>query len=134
MGILDRITIKTEDCTNCEGTYEEQGLKLQMTGLMDLTNCTTDNLDNVHQHDYLPGRTAKFDNRVGIGGCGIDMYQSIDSGSALWTGPGIWTPDSTNTVCVDFFGDNSPTCCCNLLKSMSLDDGWVKMSGCTCSA
>jgi len=130
--VLDRITVRTKNCTSCGHTVTEQGLKLQLTGLMGLVNCTTDNLDNDHHYDYSPGHTAKFGSRDGIGGCGIDMYQSVEKASALWTGLGVWTPRPSKSVCVDFFGDHSPTCCCDLPKGISSDDGWVEMSDCAC--
>jgi hypothetical protein len=51
----------------------EPGLKLELTGLMGLATCTTDNLDNPDQQDFKDGATAVFDNHHGIGGCEVGI-------------------------------------------------------------
>jgi hypothetical protein len=63
----------------------------------------------------------------------IDLFQSVDSANAAWTGPGTWTPESQDTVCVDFFGDGNPTCCCSLASALNKEDGMVPMQGCACN-
>jgi len=130
--IVNQITVKTQDCANCDPTQKEQGLQIELTSWMDLETCITENLDRSDHHDYVAGRTSRFGSRDGIGPCGIDLYQEISSAKALWTGPGTWTPNSVDTMCVDFFGDKSPTCCCSLSRSITNSDGWVDLSDCVC--
>jgi len=132
--VVVEITVKTEACQGCSSNLKEEGLKLQLTGLLGLANCTTDNLDNKHHHDYASHHTAVFDSRDGIGGCGIDLYQSVDAAMAMWTGAGVWTPNSQDTVCVDFFGSFNPNCCCSLNHPISTKDGWVSLTNCHCNA
>jgi len=130
--VVVQITVKTESCSGCSTSYEEQGLKLELIGLMGLATCTTDNLDNKIHHDYVAGSSAIFGSRDGIEDCGIDLFQSVDSANAMWTGEGTWTPNSQDTVCVDFFGDTSPTCCCSLDRPISHSDGWSSLKNCHC--
>ena len=42
---------------------------MQLTGLLGLTDCITDNLDNPDAHDYSSGSVAHFDKNGGLGGC-----------------------------------------------------------------
>lgn len=126
------ITVKTAHCQGCDFGEVEQGLQLRLTGLLDLAECTTDNLDNPEKPDYVPHNAAVFNSRQGIGGCGIDLYQSVDAASARWTGAGTWTPDSADTVCVDFFGETNTDCCCSLATAISAADGWTELTDCHC--
>ena len=150
--IVVNITVKTRSCSGCSSGNVEQGLKVQLTGLLGSPECETDNLDNPEHKDYSSGTTSIFDNESGLGGCEvsaclenivyviwklrfisqIDLYQSVDSGSASWTGPGTWTPEPEDTVCVDFFGDSNPTCCCSLGQALTSDDGFKPFSNCAC--
>merc|ERR1712226_973056 len=102
--VVVEIAVKTAACQACTVHPHEIGMKVQLTGLMGLVNCTTDNLDKKDQHDYVAGHTAVFSSLDGIGGCGIDLYQSVSSAMVLWSGPGVWTPNTQDTVCVDFYG------------------------------
>ena len=42
---------------------------MQLTGLLGLTDCITDNLDNPDAHDYGSGSVAHFGKDGGLGGC-----------------------------------------------------------------
>merc|ERR1712192_108593 len=89
--IVFDIIVKTKSCSGCATGNVEQGLQVQLTGLLGLTECTTDNLDNPDAHDYGSGAVAHGGTDSGLGGCGIDLNQAVDSGSVAWTGAGTWT-------------------------------------------
>ena len=72
--ILASITVRTLACSGCSPGNEEKGLQLQLTGLMGLSNCTTDNLDNPEDKDYSSGAIATFDRTSGIGGCEVREF------------------------------------------------------------
>jgi hypothetical protein len=67
------ITVKTKTCSGCDSGPAEHGLQLQLTGLLGLAECTTDNLDNPDKQDYSNGATSSFDNKNGIGACGVSF-------------------------------------------------------------
>jgi len=129
--VFDMI-VKTKSCSGCASGNVEHGLQVKLTGLLGLTNCTTDNLDNPDAHDYGSGAVAHFGRDSGLGGCGIDLNQAVDSGSVAWTGAGTWTPESQDTICVDFYGDNNNNCCCQLGQALTQDDGFKPLSNCHC--
>merc|ERR1711990_910193 len=58
--IVFDIIVKTKSCSGCATGNTEQGLQVQLFGLLGLTNCTTDNLDNPDAHDYGSGSVAHF--------------------------------------------------------------------------
>lgn len=126
------ITVKTKSCSGCSSGNVEQGLKVQLTGLLGMAECETDNLDNPEHKDYANEATAIFDDKAGLGGCEIDLFQFVDSARASWTGPGTWTPEPEESICVDFVGDTSPTCCCSLGQALTSDDGFKPLFNCQC--
>jgi len=130
--IVFDLIVKTKSCSGCATGNVEQGLQVQLTGLLGLTNCTTENLDNTDAHDYGSGAVAHFGRDSGLGGCGIDLNQAVDSGSVAWTGAGTWTPESQDTICVDFYGDNNNNCCCQLGQALTQADGFKPLSNCHC--
>merc|ERR1719510_1980188 len=78
-------------------------------------------LDNSEKHDYGNGNSAVFENLDASGkpaDDGMDMCYNGDlnlglsGGTATWTGQGTWTPVSQDPICINFYGDNKPTCCC----------------------
>ena len=69
--IVFDIIVKTKSCSGCATGNTEQGLQVQLTGLLGLTQCTTDNLDNPDAHDYGSGSVAHFGTDSGLGGCGV---------------------------------------------------------------
>ena len=79
------------------------------------------------------GKSAKANIlRVGSSFFQIDLNQSLEGGSIAWTGPGTWTPDSQNTICVDFYGDQNNNCCCHLGQALTQEDGFKPLSNCHC--
>merc|ERR1712233_236155 len=128
--IVFDIIVKTKSCSGCATGNTEQGLQVQLKGLLGLTECTTDNLDNPDAHDYGSGSVAHFGKDSGIGGCGIDLNQAVDSGSVAWTGAGTWTPESQDTICVDFYGDDNQNYCCQLGQALTSADGFKPLSNC----
>ena len=75
--IVTNITVKTMSCSGCSAGPVEQGLQVQLVGLMELANCTSDNLDNPEKQDYSTSATASFDSLHGIGGCGVGIGKSL---------------------------------------------------------
>ena len=69
--IVFDIIVKTKSCSGCATGNTEQGLQVQLSGLLGLTQCTTDNLDNPDAHDYGSGSVAHFGKDSGLGGCGV---------------------------------------------------------------
>ena len=53
----------------------------------------------------------------------IDLNQAVDSGSIAWTGAGTWTPESQDSICVDFYGDDNQNYCCQLGQALTSADG-----------
>merc|ERR1712037_1062923 len=113
--IVMDIIVKTKSCSGCAAGNTEQGLQVQLSGLLGLTECTTDNLDNPDAHDYGSGSVAHF---------------GADSGSIAWTGAGTWTPESQDTICVDFYGDDNQNYCCQLGQALTSADGFKPLSNC----
>ena len=66
--VVDLI-VKTESCSGCATGNKEEGLQVQLTGLLGLADCITDNLDNPDAHDYGSGSVAHFGKNGGLGGC-----------------------------------------------------------------
>ena len=139
------IIVKTKSCSGCGTGNKEQGLQVQLTGLLGLSECTTDNLDNDDAHDYGSGSVAHFGPDGGLGGCWVsltdkiyvddlslkvDLFQAVESGSVAWTGAGTWTPESEDTVCVDFYGENNLNYCCQLGQALTSADGFKPLSNC----
>ena len=60
----------------------------------------------------------------------IDLNQAVDSGSIAWTGAGRWTPESQDTICVDFYGDDNQNYCCQLGEALTSADGFKPLSNC----
>ena len=85
--ILASITVRTLACSGCSSGSVEEGLQLQLTGLMGLSNCTTDNLDNPGEKDYSSGSTATFDRTSGIGGCEVRELSLKDTHCSILTKP-----------------------------------------------
>ena len=69
--IVFDLIVKTKSCSGCATGNVEHGLQVKLTGLLGLTNCTTDNLDNPDAHDYGSGAVAHFGRDSGLGGCGV---------------------------------------------------------------
>merc|ERR1719348_611684 len=127
-GVIN-ITVSTYTCDGCpsSGSFEtvEGGLQVTLEGRGGIS-CSTKGLDNLDQRDYENGVVAFFDadklddtNGVdddGMGQCrGADLNLGLEGGTATWTGTGTWTgSQDVRTICVDFFGDFKPTCCCGL--------------------
>ena len=65
------IIVKTENCSGCATGNKEEGLQLQLTGLLGLTECKTENLDNPDAQDYTSGSVAHFGKDGGLGGCWV---------------------------------------------------------------
>jgi len=124
------IIVKTENCSGCATGNKEEGLQLQLTGLLGLTECKTENLDNPDAQDYTSGSVAHFGKDGGLGGCWTDLNQAIESGSIAWTGSGTWVPESENPICVDFFGDDNLNYCCQLGQALTSADGFKPLSNC----
>ena len=62
----------------------------------------------------------------------FDLNVGVTGGTASWTGPGTWHPTPQQSICVDFYGNNKPTCCCTLPQtSLSISDGEVNLN-CEC--
>merc|ERR1712010_387881 len=80
--------------------------------------------------DYGSGSVAHFGKDSGLGGCGIDLNQAVDHGSIAWTGAGTWTPESQDTICVDFYGDDNQNYCCQLGQALTSADGFKPLSNC----
>ena len=72
------ITVKTKSCPGCSTGNVEQGLKVQLTGLLGLAECETDNLDNPEHKDYASGATAIFDDKAGLGACEVNYKSNIE--------------------------------------------------------
>ena len=70
--------------------------------------------------------------RIGSSFFQIDLNLSLEGGSIAWTGPGTWTPESQNPICVDFYGDNNNNCCCQLGQALTQEDGFKPLSNCYC--
>ena len=60
----------------------------------------------------------------------IDLNQAVDSGSIAWTGAGTWTPESQDSICVDFYGDDNQDYCCQLGQALTSADGFKPLSNC----
>ena len=60
----------------------------------------------------------------------IDLNQAVNSGSIAWTGAGTWTPESQNTICVDFYGEDNQNYCCQLGQALTSADGFKPLSNC----
>ena len=78
------IIVKTKSCSGCVTGNAEQGLQVQLTGLLGLTECTTDNLDNDDAHDYGSGSVAHFGWMVGSEAAGyvlliLDIQMIVSS-------------------------------------------------------
>ena len=71
--IVFDLIVKTKSCSGCATGNAEQGLQVQLNGLLGLTQCTTDNLDNPDAHDYGSGSVAHFGKDSGLGGCGVSL-------------------------------------------------------------
>jgi len=139
---LINITISTEKCEECPGSMgmtEEGGLQVTLENR--LQSCTSNGLDNPELIDYAAGRTSFFDgenddeNEDGLGGCEFaDLKVGLSSGNVTWTGSGTWTAAEQMPLCINFFGDDKPTCCCNL-ETRSLDIGESsELTYCKCCA
>merc|ERR1719309_372663 len=137
--VITKITVKTKDCTGCQNGNEEDGLQIDLVG-REGVKCSTNTLDNKDSHDYVANNVAIFESSKddaspddGLGGCdNFDLNIGLDAAKATWTGAGSWTPESDKPICVNFFGDNKPTCCCNLPQdSLSNSDGATDLS-CQC--
>jgi len=93
------------------------------------TSCESNGLDNLERVDYDNGKTSFFDGAPaddgdddGLGGCkNADLNYGLTGGSATWTGKGTWTGSASETICIDFYGDDKPSCCCNLVQSTLAD-------------
>merc|ERR1711962_413038 len=107
--LLNSITIRTEDCTDC--TQEGVILTLfgeRVIGLPEGVPCTTELLDHTDTRDFQKGQTAVWDESspTQLGGCYEAPLNAMlrDGGKLEWKGTGIWTPQS---VCVDWKSTNS---------------------------
>ena len=106
------------------------------------TFCQSHNLDNLEKVDYDNGMTAFFDGAPdddgdddGMGGCkGADLNFGLNGGSATWTGPGTWTANSPDSVCIKFYDPvgNKPTCCCELSTPTLSQDQTSDLVNCEC--
>jgi len=141
-GVIN-IAVSTYTCEGCpaSGGFEtvEGGLQLSLDA--NGIGCDTNGLDNVDLRDYDNGIVANFDadhwaadqDDDGMGGCrGADLNLRLTGGSATWLGTGTWTAASEIPVCINFFGDFKPTCCCEL-ETRSLAQGESSdLIGCAC--
>jgi len=139
--VLTSIIVKTQSCSNCvEGS---SGLQLSLDGQYGMLSCNTNMLDNIEiNHDYAAGNTAVFDGSPaldnsddGLGNCRYhDMNLGISRGSASWVGQGSWTPQVSDPICVTFYGEDNPPCCCHLPQGTVLTEatGAVYLKGCQC--
>lgn len=141
---LTNITINTETCSQCPGSgnplgTEEGGVKVMLLGEYG-TSCESNGLDNLERVDYDNGKTSFFDGAPaddgdddGLGGCkNADLNYGLTGGSATWTGKGTWTGSASETICIDFYGDDKPSCCCNLMQSTLAQDESSELTGCVC--
>ena len=71
INIVFDIIVMTKSFSGCATGNTEQGLQVQLTGLLGLTKCTTDNLDNDDAHDYGSRSVAHFGLDGGLGGCWV---------------------------------------------------------------
>ena len=114
------LIVKTKNCSGCAEGSVEQGVVVHLIGLWGLNQCTTDNVDNLEAYAYSSGSVAHFGRDSGLGRCGVSQLKQIFSVLHLpsfrltltncWRvealdGPGTLTPESQNTICVDFYGD-----------------------------
>jgi len=141
LAALESVTVRTSSCSGCSTGNVEEGLKLHLLGRYG-PECTTDNLDNSDRHDYGSSHVAMFNATLmggtddhGLGECNnFDLNIGVTGGTASWTGAGTWTPQSQESICVDFYdpANNKPTCCCTLPgSSLSSSDGAVNLT-CDC--
>jgi len=145
-GLIEIIVI-TYTCEGCpaSGSFEtvEGGLKVTLESPNDIS-CTTNGLDNLDLRDYDNGITSHFDadhlaegdgDDDGLGQCrGADLNLRLTGGTATWTGSGTWTGAHEIPICINFFGDYKPTCCCEL-EDRSLAQGMTtNLVECGCCA
>jgi len=137
--VLTNITVKTSQCEGCSYANVENGLQLKLVGRYE-AECTTNSLDNPDVHDYIEKHEAVFQSTEnsdstdhGLGDCNnYDLNTGLTGGTATWTGQGTWTPDGNQPICINFFGNNKPTCCCDLPQSsLTSADGPLDLS-CSC--
>jgi len=117
---LTEITITTDSCTDCRTGNNEGGIILTLNDPFNLT-CNTDGLDNQELKDYTANNVAKFlaDDNDGMGYCGYaNLNFNIKSGTAKWTGTGVWTGASHNPLCFYYYDNTGPHYiiynCCDL--------------------
>ena len=96
--IVFDIIVKTKSCSGCATGNTEQGLQVQLSGLLGLTECTTDNLDNPDAHDYASGSVAHFGKDSGLGGCGVSWANprcaELTFPSTRLTSTKLWTAEA----------------------------------------
>ena len=96
--IVFDIIVKTKSCSGCATGNTEQGLQVQLSGLLGLTECTTDNLDNPDAHDYASGSVAHFGKDSGLGGCGVSWTNprcaELTFPSTRLTSTKLWTAEA----------------------------------------
>jgi len=139
LNAITTITARTSSCSGCSSGMAEEGLQVHLIGKYG-PECTTGQLDNSDLHDYGSMNVAMFNSTIlggtddhGLGGCNnFDLNVGVTGGTASWTGPGTWHPTAQQSICVDFYGNNKPTCCCTLpQQSLSNADGEVNLT-CDC--
>jgi len=141
------ITVRTRTCSGCAGSSDPQdtvegGVAVFLIGDFG-TECRSNGLDNLEKVDYDDyGMIAFFDGAPdddgdddGMGGCkGADLNFGLNGGSATWTGPGTWTANSPDSVCIKFYDPvgNKPTCCCELSTPTLSQDQTSDLVNCEC--
>jgi len=139
LNAITTITARTSSCSECSSGMAEEGLQVHLICKYG-PECTTGQLDNSDLHDYGSMNVAMFNSTIlggtddhGLGGCNnFDLNVGVTGGTASWTGPGTWHPTPQQSICVDFYGNNKPTCCCTLpQQSLSNADGEVNLT-CDC--
>lgn len=144
---LINITVATYTCEGCPGSglFETEEGGLQVTLDANGIGCTSNGLDNIDRRDYDNGITAFFDaDRLvetggddddGLGKCrGADLNLRLTGGTATWTGSGTWTAASEIPICINFYGDFKPTCCCELEDRSLVQGASSNLVECGCCA
>jgi len=141
-GVIN-ITVATFACEGCPASSNfetaEGGVKLSLES--GNVGCMTNGLDNLERRDYEAGNVAFFDADHwedeavddGMGGCrGADLNLSLKGGNATWTGSGTWTATQQIPICVNFYGEYKPTCCCELAQRSLAEGETSDLVNCAC--
>ena len=115
--LLNSIKTYTKDCIGCTA----EGVEVFLLGERNIqyqqgVPCMTSQLDLEGSTEFGRGGEHRFLEEEELGACHLGPLNGRLSpgGNITWTGSGVWTPQRTKGVCVDWRSTTSFSWCCHL--------------------